>query len=160
MSAVEVKLKSEISAQIWCKVQIRNGEDLLIGVCYRTPNERISQKDNNKFLCDMIAELHGKPLLLMGDFNFPNVDWSTSHGPTPASQSFVDSIEDGYLTQHVNEGTCNGAVLDLVRTSEPCHPSITVDVVSVLGRFGSSDHNILQWGVKLNPVFSLFNKST
>ena len=24
---------------------------------YRTPNESISQKDNNKFLCDMIAEL-------------------------------------------------------------------------------------------------------
>jgi len=46
----------------------------------------------------MIAELHGKPLILMGDFNFPNVDWSTSHGSTPASQSFVDSIEDGYLT--------------------------------------------------------------
>jgi len=74
MSAVEVKFKNEFSEQIWCKVQIRNGEDLLIGVCYRTPNESISQKDNNKFLCDMIAELHGKPLLLMGDFNFPNVD--------------------------------------------------------------------------------------
>ena len=85
MSTVEVKFKNEFSKQIWCKVQVRNGEDLLIGVCYRTPNESISQKDNNKFLCDMIAELHGKPLLLMGDFNFPNVDWSTSHGPTPAS---------------------------------------------------------------------------
>ena len=67
----------------------------------------------------------------------------------------MDSIEDGYLTQHVNKGTCNGAVLDLVMTSEPD----MVDVVSVLGRFGSSDHNILQWDIKLNPVFSLFNRS-
>ena len=55
----------------------------------------------------------------------------------------------------MNEGTCNSAVFDLVMTSEPD----MIDVVSVLGRFGSSDHNILQWDVKLNPVFSLFNRS-
>jgi len=50
----------------------------------------------------------------MGDFNYPDIDWSTSTGGSAASQRFVDGVEDGFLTQHVLDGSCNGAILDLV----------------------------------------------
>jgi len=45
-------------------------------------------------------------------------------------------------------------VLDLVITSEPD----MIDPVSVINRFGSSDHNILEWEVKLSPVYSRRNR--
>ena len=51
------------------------------------------------------------------------------------------------------DGTCNGAILDLVITSEP----EMIDFVSVLDKFSSSDHNLLQWEVKLSPVVSAFD---
>jgi len=154
MGAVEVKLKSNFSDQTWCKVKIKNGEELLIGVCYHSPNPEFSSKDNNKMLCEMLEEVRGKPVLLMGDFNYPDIDWSTSQAHTPASQSFVDSIEDSFLTQHVREGTCNRAVLDLVVTSEPD----MIDKVTVKGNLGNSDHSMLEWEVHLSPVLSsLFN---
>ena len=102
----------------------------------------------------MLEEVRGKPAILMGDFNYTDIDWSTTQAYTPSSQSFVDSIEDSFLTQHVREGTCNGAVLDLVITSEPD----MIDKVTVMGNLGNSDHNMLEWEVHLTPVLSsLFN---
>jgi len=71
------------------------------------------------------------------------------------SQGFVDGVEDGFLMQHVLDGTCNGAILDLVVSSEP----EMIDVVSVLDKFSSSDHNLLQWEVKLSAIVSAFNCS-
>ena len=124
-------------------------------MCYRSPNVAFSDKENDDLLCDLLNEVRGKPMLLMGDFNYPDIDWHTSHGQSPASQKFVNSIEDGFMTQHVMEGTCNGAILDLVITSE----TDMVDSVSVLNSLGTSDHNMLEWDVYLNPAgMPLFNR--
>ena len=154
-NAVEVKLSNKFADQVWCKVKIRNGEDLLIGVCYRLPNLQFSGKDNNNELCKMIEEVHGKSVILMGDFNFPDIDWSSMQGQSGDSQQFVNSVEENFWTQHVMEGTRNGALLDLVFTSEPD----MVDSISVLSTLGNSDHNMLEWDIHLSPVASVFNRA-
>ena len=147
MGTVEVKMNSTFSDQIWCKIRITKGDDLLIGVCYCSSSIAFSDKENDDLLCDLLNEVRGKPLLLMGDFNYPDIDWHTSHGHSPASQKFVNSIEDAFMTQHVMEGTCNGAILDKI-TSE----TDMVDSVSVLNSLGNSNHNMLEWDVYLNPT--------
>jgi len=118
-NAVEVKLNNEFTDQVWCKVTIRNGEDLLLGVCYRSPNPQFSDKDNNNALCKMIKEVHSKAAILMGDFNYPDIDWSSMQVQSRDSQQLVDYVEVNFWTQHVTEGTCNGALLDLIFTDEP-----------------------------------------
>jgi len=144
-----------IKSQVWCKIRITKGDDLLIGVCYHSPNIAFSDKENDDMLCDLLNEVRGKPLLLMGDFNYPDIDWHTSHGQSPASKKPVNSIEDGFMTQHVMEGTCNGAILDLVITSE----TDMVDSVSVLNSLGNSDRNMLKWDIYPNPaVMPLFSR--
>jgi len=153
MNAVEVTLNNKFTDQIWSKVKIQKGEDLLIGVCYRSPSIEISDQRNNDMLCELTEEVRGRPLLLMGDFNYPNIDWLTSHGQTRDSQKFLNSVEENFWTQHVTEGTCNRALLDLVFTSDPD----MTDSVSVLSKLGNSDHNMLQWNVQLSPATSLFN---
>ena len=150
---IEVGLSSQFAEQVWCSVRIKNGHNLLIGVCYRSPTVTVTGPDNDQRLLDTLTEVYNRPLLLMGDFNYPDIDWSTSTGSSAASQRFVDGVEDGFLMQHVLDGTCNGAILDLVITSEP----EMIDFVSVLDKFSSSDHNLVQWEVKLSPVVSAFN---
>jgi len=149
-----MKLNSCLVDQIWCKIRIRNSSELHIGVCYRSPNIEFSKKDNDALLCEMLTEVRGKPLLLMGDFSHPDIDWSSSHGRSPSAQNFVNCVGDAFLTQHVTEGTCNGAILDLVLTSEPD----MIDSISVLSQLGSSDHNMLEWEVLLSPIVSVFNR--
>ena len=119
INPVEVKMKSKFMDQVWCKISQAHGDELLIGVCYRSLNTVLFGKDNDACLQELITEIRGRPLLLMGDFNFPDIDWSSSAGSTPSSQSFVDCIDGAFLTQHVTQCTCKDAVLDLVFTSEP-----------------------------------------
>jgi len=137
LNAVETKTNSQFTDQVWCKLKIKNGEDLLTGVCYRSPNVVLFGKDNDALLCDLINEIRGKPLLLMGDFNFPDIDWESHRGSTAASNKFIDCVDDAFLSQHVNQGTRNNSILDLVFSSEPD----MIDSVSVLGSLADSDHN-------------------
>jgi len=132
-------------------VKIVNGEDLLIGVCYCSPNVTFSSKDNDKLLCDLITEVHNRPLLLMGDFNLPVIDCSLYLGTSVATQKIVDCIDEALLTQHVTQPTRKNSVLDLVLTSEP----EMIDTISVLGSLGRSDHNILSWTTQLSPTVIL-----
>ena len=78
------------------QVKINNGEDLSTGVCYRSPNAALFGKDNDLLPRDLINEIRGKPLLLMGNFNFPDIDWDS----TPMSNKFVDCVDEAFLTQH------------------------------------------------------------
>ena len=90
----------------------------------------------------------------MGDFNYPDIDWSLSLASSSSSQYFVDCVDDGFLTQHVTESTCNGKILDLVFTSD----ADMIDSVTVLSPLGNSDHNMLEWEVQLSPVSMLINR--
>ena len=36
--------------QVWCKIRVVSGYDLLIGVCYRAPTEQVLGKDNHSNL--------------------------------------------------------------------------------------------------------------
>jgi len=152
IGAIEVKLNNGFSEQLWCKIKIRNGENFYIGVCYRSPNPEFS--DNDKRLCDMIKEVHGKPVLLMGDFNYPDIEWLTMHGQSQTSQNFANCIDDAFMTQNVTEDTCNGAIVDLIITSEP----EMVTSLSVLSALGNSDHNMISWDLLLSTASSLFNR--
>ena len=63
----------------------------------------------------------------MGDFNFPNINWSTMSSPEgdqSLSTCFLNACKDGFLTQHVTIPTRhrydqNSFLLGLVFTSDP-----------------------------------------
>ena len=48
----------------------------VIGVVYRSPN---SSATNNGKLLNCIHELSHRHLVIMGDFNYPNIDWENLH---------------------------------------------------------------------------------
>jgi len=56
-------------------------------------------------------------VLVMGDFNYPHIDWININSTDKSSEQFLDLLQDCYLTQHVTEPTRNN-ILDLVLTSE------------------------------------------
>jgi len=41
-------------------------------------------------MCDMIKEIQGIPVPLMGDSNYPDIDWPMAHGQSQKSQNFVN----------------------------------------------------------------------
>ena len=67
---------SKFPEQIWCKLRSANAREILIGVCYRTSTPSVFGPGNYGLLCDLIQELSNKHHVLMGDFNYPDIDWS------------------------------------------------------------------------------------
>ena len=154
LEAVEWNPQSQFPEQVWCKLKVRTGDELLVGVCYRSTNKEIFADTSEKQLIELIQELHGKHIMLMGDFNYPDIDWSTLQSHTSSGQTFLDSIEDCFLTQHVTEPTRGDSRLDLVFTNEPN----MIDKVEVLGKLGNSDHNMLFWSAEVRASTLLNSK--
>ena len=55
------------------------------------------------------------PCIIVGDFNLPDICWSSLMGKSPISSSFCDFVFRCNLTQHVQDPThMKGNILDLV----------------------------------------------
>ena len=100
-------------------VSLSNKQALLLGLVYRSP----SSVNNSKLLeaLQIISQQYGHTqLLLMGDFNFPDINWVLQ-------QSYIiicQIPQDSFLTKHVQEPTRNQldqrpSVLDLIITRDP-----------------------------------------
>ena len=131
--AWKVEVEGEFS-QCAC-VKIKGKRDLEIVVIYRSPN---SSKRNDELLCALMKKTSPNSLIL-GDFNFPGIRWSTG-GSDAKSREFFEVLEDQYMTQHVDGPThINGNVLDLVITRD----DEIVESVTMEGRLGKSDHEMI-----------------
>ena len=62
---------------------------------------------------------------MMGDFNFPNIDWNIPRVRGLDGEVFVRCVQEGFLTQHVDKPTRGEAVLDLILANEPGQVSIS-----------------------------------
>ena len=123
-------------------------QDLLIGLCYRSDNAAIVGQENELQLRQLLQEVCGSHVLIMGDFNYPDVDWSS--GPVAASvhssaDEFVHTLEDCFLAQHVLVPTRGDSILDLILTRDPD----LVSDVKTLHPLGNNDHNMILFTVHL-----------
>ena len=101
LNPVEFHTRTTYGEHVWCQV-----DDLLIGVCYRSPNIDIVGRENELELRKLITEVSNSHFVLIGDFNYPDIDW-TSHtvnpGATAETNRFLDCLDDNFVTQHVIE---------------------------------------------------------
>ena len=150
LEAVEVKMDTEFEECLFVKVQVNSRDKLLIGLIYRSPS---GTKENNDRLGDLMSMLNKTEyshLLVMGDYNYPGIEWDTWNvkGDSTVSQEykFLESVQDGYLFQHITKptrwrGADSANVLDLVFTNEE-HMISDIEYQSPLGK---SDHCVVKF---------------
>ena len=74
-------------------------EDILLGVCYRPPNQ---DEEVDEVFYEQLAEVVQLPaLVLMGDFNFLDICWKYNTVQRKQSKRFLECVEDSFLTQLV-----------------------------------------------------------
>ena len=102
----------------------------------------------------------------MGDFNYRGIDWSlntTTGGSDSNEQSFLDTVNDQFMHQHVNEPTrCRPgqrpSLLDLILTSS----DDTVGDVAIGPPIGKSDHMTITFNMdikNMEPADELLSRS-
>ena len=135
---------------VWVEVMV-DGTKVLVGCIYRSPNT--SDADNNEALRTLMEKLNSWPhVLVMGDFNYPALNWTGDGNATISGRAghdlFLMSTRQVSLTQHIKVPTMRPQkqnVLDLVFSRGSC----CVNDLSVSeNTLGNSDHYIITFEVK------------
>ena len=98
---------------------------LITAGLYRPPSSNQAQADR---VCEEIRDLahanRNAPLWITGDFNLPDVNWSTlstngNSNPAAVNHAFISTFTDCGLQQMVDFPTRRDAILDLFFTNRP-----------------------------------------
>ena len=142
IKATELKTDFIDSYNQCCAISLNmyNKTNLNIVLVYRPHSLYNSESlaENNDKLCDLLTKIP-KPYILVGDFNYSDIDWNANTSSSK-SRNFLNTVNDMFLTQHVNFPTHNsGTMPDLVFCSED---NIILSTEST-GNLGSSDHDMI-----------------
>lgn len=92
---------------VWVVVTL-GAEKLLLGSVYRSPSCSEGENDALNDLVEHASSLKFDKIIVMGDFNFPEIDWrNSSHpsNPNHRASKFYESCERSFLHQHVVDPT-------------------------------------------------------
>ena len=129
--------RAQLCESVWCDI-ICGAEKTLLGVCYRPPD---SKAEDDEKLFETLKVVSDETVLIMGDFNFPNINWDLKSAGNCSSNKFLDCIQDCFLWQHVDVATRGDNILDLVLSSE----ENIVENLRIGEPFGTSDHCVIRW---------------
>jgi len=102
---------------------------------YRSPN---SDETNNSNLCKILDESHANTCVV-GDFNYPDIDWEEMTSSTTTSGKFVETVAENDLKQKVTFNTRDKNILDLVLIQdESIYQSVKDN-----GPLSNSDHSMI-----------------
>ena len=136
-----IDLEGNFSDCIWCEISGKsNSSSVIFGLVYRSPN---TSEENNRSLLNCINAAADKRIVVFGDFNYPDIDWTTSTSG-PHGRDFLSVVSDCFLFQHIDFPTRGENCLDIVLSSE----EYMVSDVTDMGKIGSSDHTTISF--KLN----------
>lgn len=153
LNASLVDIPTAFKECIFVLIKCSNNTKLLIGNMYRSPSSSDANDDNLFKLIKHITSQYNIPTLLVGDFNFPEIQWNSEitcfTGLTQSEVSFAKTIGEHFLDQHVDKPTRQRGkdtphMLDLVISSE----EFVSDIVHA-SPIGLSDHAVLTFTCNL-----------
>ena len=159
--ASEFAPRARSDVAVWCGLNLNSDvndtDTLVVGLVYRSPNSSDLQNTALENMIREVTQCDYKHLLLFGDFNYPEIDWSVEVANVPANHaaySFLNCIQDSFLTQHVSRPTHyrhgqTANTLDLIFTGD----NRLIADVDYVEPVGMSHHLVLQWTVACR-VFS------
>ena len=131
---------------LWVELSL-TPTNLLVGVYYNPPGHNCGSLTHLRN--SLAITPRSSPVVLVGDFNLPNIDWS-SDSPTPTVSSanttlMCDIVNDFNLQQLVHSPTRQLNILDLVLTDRvDC-----IDKVEVAAGLPGSDHDAVHFTTSL-----------
>ena len=105
LNAEELKIKSTAEEVLAIKIDTEKGNSLIVALMYRSPS---STSENNKKIRQAIEEItnmDGSDIIIMGDFNYKEINWEREKGMGKEQDKFIACIQQSLLTQHVKDVT-------------------------------------------------------
>ncbi|XP_014813222.1 PREDICTED: uncharacterized protein LOC106897227 [Calidris pugnax] len=118
-----------------------NKGSLVVGVYYRPPDQ--AEPVNDAFLLQLEEASRSQALILLGDFNHPDICWKSNTAGCRQSRKLLECLDDNFLRQEINSPTRGNALLDLLITNA----SEIIRDIKIEGSLGCSDHALVQFTV-------------
>ena len=138
----------KMSESVWIVIKTRENINRLYACIYRSPN---SVNENNVKLLENIewAKNHYSELILVGDYNLPQINWDLEQTSSEYSNMFLECIRDNGIEQMIAEPTRfrndqTPSLLDLLLVSDPD----IINYANVNVPLGKSDHCTIEFSVK------------
>ena len=139
---LKMDTNSEYQESVWAEVS----DMLLVGCVYRSPGSSSMNNEKLNTLINEAANYKHTHFLLLGDFNYPSIDWDVWNTISDNSPDFnlIQCLRDNALFQHVmcpTRGRMGNRsnILDLVITNEIG----MVDEIRYESPLGKSDHSVI-----------------
>jgi len=101
------------------------------------------------------AASQSQTVVLMGDFNHPDICWWDNTAGHKQSKRFLDCLDDNFVLQVIEKPTRRDAMLDLVLT----HKKGLLGNVKLKGSLGCSDQEMVEFKI-LKAVRRVYSKLT
>ncbi|PKU34212.1 dtw domain-containing protein 2 [Limosa lapponica baueri] len=102
---------------LWVRIKGRaEAGDITVGVCYRPPNQE--DRADEALYRQIGPASHSQALVLMGDFNHPDICWKNNTEGHKQPRRFLECVDDNFLLQVIEEPMRRGATLDLLLTNK------------------------------------------
>ncbi|GAB0204032.1 polycomb group RING finger protein 3-like [Grus japonensis] len=135
-------MDEEPTESLWLRIKGRAGAgDIIVGVCYRPPDQ--GDRADEALYRQIGAASRSQALVLMGDFNHPDICWRDNAAERKQSRRFLECVDDNFLLQVTEEPTRRGAMLDLVLTNKEG----LVGDVKLKGSLGCRDHEMVEFRI-------------
>ena len=160
LPSAEVSLhRSSTLEQLWITLSLLSGDQLLLGCVYLSPSgDRLQSILELHESLQAACNLNASHILIAGDFNVPQIDWTNTHSEEPSghySHKLIECLQDHFLTQHVTRPTRyrhgqTPNILDLILSNEE---GMVRDLQHLPG-LGCSDHVVLRFNLVCYTVRS------
>ena len=140
-------LENENVEAVVCELRGSNDSKLILAAFYRPPNMDSNYLHN---VVDVLYNIHrtgASNIFILGDFNFPHVDWSNYSSSSNFDSIFIECLFDCFWSQLINSPTRSvndsSTILDLLITSVP---EFVRHITILSGEF-SSDHMLITFDI-------------
>jgi len=128
---------------VWIHFKTENGERVLIGCMYRSPNSTEANTEHTISLLKTNELSKFDKICIIGDFNYPNINWNGGNN-NPKDTELIETIRDAFLIQMVDKPTRyregqRANILDLVLVND----EQLISDITHMAPVAKSDHNVL-----------------
>ena len=148
-----INIGAEYKECVWLELKTGVNSNILLGCIYRSSSSPTENDCKLQGILTSAASRRKTDILIMGDFNLPDIDWmtnTTERSTCHSSQVFIDAVRDACLHQHVSQPTRfrHGQiphVLDLILTSD----EHMINSLEHHAGLGLSDHVVMSCNLSI-----------
>ena len=159
LNAAPHYVKTTFQESVWIEIKLNQKDNLLVGCIYRSDSGSDENNINLRSLIKEAVDTKHSHLLVMGDFNYREIQWETWTSSKEECRNFIECIRDSFLFQHVmkpTRGRINNepTLLDLIMTNEE---GMMTDLEHY-SPLGKSDHAVLKFNFICYTVVPVYKK--